>query len=197
MQAISFLKNYIKYPKMIGAVCPSSKYLAKKMVANVDFKNAKCIVEYGPGTGVFTNELIKRKKEDTVLLVLELNEELFNSLQKKYEKTKNVYIINDSAEKVGEYVEQHGFKNADYIVSGLPFAAFPEQLTKNILDNTLKTLNKDGKFITFQYTLLKRKLINQFFSDIKITFEIKNIPPAFVFSCAKSELDLKNYKEAI
>lgn len=90
------------------------------------FENVKFILEYGPGTGVFTEELIKRKREDTVLLVIELNE---------------------------------------------------------ILKNTVKILKKEGKFITFQYTLLKRNLMKQYFQDINITYEFRNIPPAFIFNC--------------
>ncbi|MCT4620274.1 MAG: SAM-dependent methyltransferase [Marinisporobacter sp.] len=183
MEAVSFIKNYIKYPRMIGAICPSSKALANKMMGKIDFENAKCIVEYGPGTGVFTEELIKRKRNDTVLVVMELNDDLYDLLKLKYDHIENVYIIHDSAEKANEYIRLFGFKEVDYIVSGLPFAAFSEELSNDILTNTLKLLKKDGQFITFQYTLLKRNLIKKFFKDIHITYEFRNIPPAFVFNC--------------
>lgn len=183
MEVVSFLKNYIKYPRMIGAICPSSKALAKKMMENIDFENAECIVEYGPGTGVFTEEIIKRKKKEMVLLLVELNEDLYELLTNKYGHNENVYIINDSAEKVSNYINRLGFKYADYIVSGLPFAAFPKQVSNEILTNTAKALKKDGKFITFQYTLLKKNLVKQFFKDIDITYEFRNFPPAFVFNC--------------
>lgn len=183
MESVSFLKNYIKYPRIIGAICPSSKALAKKMIEKIDFENAKCIVEYGPGTGVFTEELIRKKKKDTVLLVIELNEDLYDLLEIKYGNTKNVYIIHDSAEKVNKYLNKFGFNYVDYVVSGLPFASLPEHLSNNILTNTAKVLKKNGKFITFQYTLLKRSLMKQFFEDINITYEFRNIPPAFIFNC--------------
>ncbi|MCY6485773.1 SAM-dependent methyltransferase [Clostridium aestuarii] len=187
MEATTFIRNFIKYPDMIGAVWPSSKFLAKKMITDVNFENAKCIVEYGPGTGIFTNELIKNKKENTILLVLELNKELYNTLEEKYSNIKNVHIINDTAENVGMYVNQYGFECADYIISGLPFTAFPEELSKSILTNTLEILNKEGKFITFQYTLLKKNFMKKFFPSININFEMINIPPAFVFSCSKEK----------
>ncbi|MCT4606497.1 MAG: methyltransferase [Marinisporobacter sp.] len=183
MEVASFLRNYIRYPRMIGAICPSSRALAKKMMANIDFDNAKCIVEYGPGTGVFTEELIKRKRKDTVLFVMELNDDLYHLLKLKYGYIKNVHIIHDSAEKADKYISVFGFKEVDYIVSGLPFAAFTEELSNEILTKTVELLKKDGKFITFQYTLLKRNLMKKFFKDIHITYEVKNIPPAFVFNC--------------
>ena len=183
MEVVSFLKNYTKYPRIIGAICPSSKALAKKMIEKIDFENAECIVEYGPGTGVFTEELIKRKQKDTVLLVIELNKDLYDLLINKYGGTKNIYIIHDSAENITDYINKFGFKYVDYIVSGLPFAAFPEDLSNAILSNTVKILKKDGKFITFQYTLLKKNLMKQFFKDIHTTYEFRNIPPAFIFNC--------------
>ncbi|QZY53854.1 class I SAM-dependent methyltransferase [Crassaminicella profunda] len=189
MEVASFLKNYIKYPRMIGAICPSSKALANKMMEKINFENARCIVEYGPGTGVFTEELIKRKKKDTVLFVMELNDDLYDLLKFKYGHTKNVYIIHDSAEKVNKYINRFGFEYVDYIVSGLPFAAFPEDLSNDILTNTVKLLKKDGKFITFQYTLLKRNLMRKFFQEVSIAYEFRNIPPAFVFNCGRQEVE--------
>ena len=45
MQLITFLHEFIKHPKHTGAIAPSSKILAKKMVDVIDFNKAKCIVE--------------------------------------------------------------------------------------------------------------------------------------------------------
>lgn len=181
----SFVRNFIEYPKMIGAICPSSKALAKKMVKDINFEKAQCIVEYGPGTGVFTDELIGNKREDTLLILIELNKDLYYNLCKRYNDIKNVIIVNDSAENIEKYIQQLGFQYADYIVSGLPFAAFEDSVSNIILDNTFKVLNDEGRFITFQYTLLKKDFINEFFDDIQISYEVKNIPPAFIFSCSK------------
>lgn len=51
-----FLLEYIKNPRYIGAVAPSGKQLASKMISEIDFEKAKCIIEYGPGTGAFTEK---------------------------------------------------------------------------------------------------------------------------------------------
>ena len=93
MGNIEFLIQYVKSPRSIGAVLPSSQKLAEEMVRNVDFQNAKCIVEYGPGTGVFTEKLIAKKKEDTLLIVFEKNQEFCNNLLNNYKYKKNVKII--------------------------------------------------------------------------------------------------------
>lgn len=52
MRKLSFILQYIINPKTVGAILPSSKFLALKMIKNINFHKAKFIIEYGPGTGV-------------------------------------------------------------------------------------------------------------------------------------------------
>ena len=67
---MSFIFQYFLHPRSVGAVKPSSKRLAQKMVEDVDFENAECIVEIGAGTGVFTEEIIRRRRKETNFFVL-------------------------------------------------------------------------------------------------------------------------------
>ena len=171
----------------MGAVLPSSKYLARKMVAQVDFNKASYIVEYGPGTGVFTDEILGRLKPGTKLLLLERNPEFACKLVKKYEFAQYVTVINDTAEQVGKYLGLHSIPKADYILSGLPFASLPREVSERILAETKKNLSDGGKFITFQYTLYRKEFIAKHFNEISITREVRNIPPAYVLCCSVSE----------
>ena len=183
MSALKFILQYITKPRTVGAILPSSKYLAKKMIAQVDFDKASCIVEYGPGTGVFTDEILGRRKPDTRLILLERNPEFADQLTKKYENTKNVIVINDTAEQIGKYLNMYSIPKADAIISGLPFASLPKETSENILKETKKHLCDGGKFITFQYTLLRKGFFAKHFCEITITHEIRNIPPAYVLCC--------------
>jgi len=72
----------------------------------------------------------------------------------------------------------------DYIVSGLPFASLPKDVSSNILKETQKYLNEEGKFITFQYTLLKKDFIKKYFNEVSIKREVRNVPPAYVICCS-------------
>ncbi len=62
--------------------------------------------------------------------------------------------------------------------------AFQKKVSADILTNTAKILKDNGEFITFQYTQYKKALIEQFFPQIVVRREIRNIPPAYVFSCS-------------
>ena len=186
MSKLKFIKQYITKPRTTGAIMPSSKYLAAKMVKSIDFANAKCIAEYGAGTGVFTRQLIQKRDPSTLLLVFEMNEAFCNMLKQEFANQPNMFIINDSAAKIGEYLAKFNQPHADYVVSGLPFASIPQEIAVNILQQTKMHIKKEGKFITFQYTLLKKDFIGQFFSEIKLAREFRNMPPAYILCCANS-----------
>lgn len=184
MRAFSFIFQYLLNPKEIGAVLPSSNYLAEKMVDSIDFHNAKYIVELGPGTGVFTNKIIKSRIEHTVVMLIESNKEFCMLLEERYKYERNLIIIHGSAEDINKYTKDFNIPYLDYVVSGLPFASLPKSVSRDILINTKNLLRKNGIFITFQYTLFKKGLIGHYFKHINITREYRNIPPAYVFGCS-------------
>jgi phospholipid N-methyltransferase len=183
MHGLKFVWQYFTKPRTVGAIAPSSRFLARKIIKPVDFNKARCIVEFGPGTGVFTKQLLEKRKPDTVLILIERNEDFCKILLKKYENVPNLHIINGSAEKIGTYLFDRGFPHADCIVSGLPFASLPNDVSERIITQAKKHLHPQGNFITFQYTLFKKDFFNRFFRSIEITREIRNLPPAYVLNC--------------
>ncbi len=74
----------------------------------------------------------------------------------------------------------------DYVLSGLPFTSLPKEVSSRILNNVMESLRENGKFITFQYSLVKKGFIEAFFPDIQLKKVWFNFPPAYVFSCKKS-----------
>ncbi|KMY50106.1 class I SAM-dependent methyltransferase [Peribacillus loiseleuriae] len=184
MKPFNFIFQYMLNPREVGAVLPSSKYLAEKMVEGVDFHNAKYIVEFGPGTGVFTDKIIKSRIQHTVVMLIESNTEFCALLKEKYKDEKNLIIINGSVEDIDKYTKDFNIPYLDYVVSGLPFASLPKNVSSTILIKTKKLLRKNGVFITFQYTLIKKDFIHHYFKHIHLTREYRNMPPAYVFRCS-------------
>ena len=178
--------EFLKTPRKIGAIAPSGKHLSVEMMTPIDFTSAKVIVEYGPGTGSFTKELVTRRRSDTVLILIEQNKTFCERLRASFDNLPNLFIVHGSAENVGQYLEARGFHSADYIVSGLPFTSLPAAVSDHILNATKRALGQEGKFITFQYSLVKKKFFEQYFQIINCRKVIKNLPPAFV-------LVMKNY----
>lgn len=179
-----FLKQFWKEKKMVGAMAPSSRFLAKKMLKNIDFSLDKVIVELGPGTGVFTKEIIQKMAPDARLLVFELNDNFYKALKKSIHDER-VILIHDTAEKIQHYLTENKFTHADCIISSLPLSNFPKQLRESILVSSKNALKDDGKYIQFQYTLQIKRQINRVFPKIAIEFTPLNFPPAFVLTCKK------------
>lgn len=180
-----FIKEFFKEKKTVGAVKPSSKALGKKMLAPINFLNAKAIAEYGPGTGVFTKMITDKMNENAVLLVFELHEAFFNKLEKQFQDHPNVHIINDSAENIRKYMDLYDIESLDAIVSSLPLTNFNNTLTLRILKRAHQSLKGGGIYVQFQYTLNARKILKRIFNGVRINFTPNNLPPAFVYSCVK------------
>ncbi len=183
MDVRDFIKQYIKNPKTVGAIAPSSEKLAYKMIEDINFFNVSCIVEYGPGTGVFTEKILSKKKDSTVFIAIEYNVDFYKILKDRFKYETNFILINDSAENLKEYLNKYNIDKGDYIVSGLPFASLPNAMSKKILLVTKDVLKAKGEFITFQYSLFKMKLFRMYFDRIKIKKVLLNLPPAYVLRC--------------
>jgi len=198
VKKLSFLFQFMENPKTIGAILPSSRFLGDKMIEKIDFTEANYIVEYGPGTGVFTDKLLSKRNGKTIILLVENNMKFYAMLKERYKGHDNIYIKYGSAENIETYLQEYHIPYADYVISGLPFSSLPKKISWEIIDNTTKILKDNGLFITFQYTKCKKAFIKQFFAKLEITREFRNWPPAYIFSCtvvnkhAEEIVDVKN-----
>jgi phospholipid N-methyltransferase len=183
-EKIMFLSAFLERPKQIGSVFPSSRYLIHEMLKNIDFKNAKCIIEYGPGTGCVTKEILKRARNDCKILCFELNRKMHRHISESI-KDKRLILINDSAENILKHLSRLGIKKGDFIVSGIPFYNLQENKKNAIIEETEKALNENGKFVFFRYFTNFKSYLYSSFSKITTSFIPLNIPPCFVFVCEK------------
>jgi phosphatidylethanolamine/phosphatidyl-N-methylethanolamine N-methyltransferase len=187
MHLNSFLNEFVKHPRNTGAIAPSSKILARMMIDPIQFNRTKIIIELGPGTGSFTKEIMKKKRKDTLLILIEINEIFFNRLRQEYAHDSSVHVIHGSAENIEKFMDELEITDIDYVISGLPFTSLPIDVSKRILQNIRDILAPNGKFITFQYSLVKKSFIQGFFPSIVSTKVWLNFPPAYVFSCNKKQ----------
>ena len=179
----AFISEFIKERKMVGAIAPSSKFLMRKMLKKIDFSKDLNIVELGPGTGIFTSEILKRMTPNSNLFSFELNTNFYDQLTSKFNDSR-IRIINDSAEKMGEYLSKDKIDKADVVISSLPLAVIPEKIKENILNSAVEILTQDGAYIQFQYSLNAKKILQSKFDKIDIQFTPLNLPPAFVYHCS-------------
>lgn len=190
-ETLLFLREFVRSPGRTGAIAPSSPLLAAEIVRQAGVKKAQTIVEFGPGTGSFTREILKQKSESAFFVGIEANQRLAEALKSQLP---DAYIITDSAENTPSILKENQQPEADCIVSGLPWAAFPPELQDKLLEAAIKSLRPGGRFATFAYLqglLLPsgqrfRKKLKENFSKVHLGRIIwRNLPAAFVYRCIK------------
>jgi phosphatidylethanolamine/phosphatidyl-N-methylethanolamine N-methyltransferase len=187
-----FLREVVRANKSTGAIGPSSQKLAETITDLAELPGNKVLVEYGPGTGVFTEEILRKKDTDAFLLSLEVNESFAESTQQRCPEAK---VIHDGAQNTLKYLREMGHEHCDLIISGLPWTRFEEPLQDEILDATYDVLRPGGRFLTFGYSFspllpagkrfFKGKL-NEKFDQVRRSKTIwKNLPPCSVYIADK------------
>jgi len=186
---VFFMKQFLRNPRHVGAICPSSKKLADTITSEVGLSEAAVVAELGPGTGVFTEMIFSKKKEETSFFVVELNSEMCELLEQRFEDIK---IFNRSATELAGMLEELSKSRLDLVVSGLPWASFPDKLQDDILEAVTANLKAGGYFTTFAYLQgmllpaaqkFKRKLSERFSEVTTSPVVWGNVPPAFVYRC--------------
>ena len=101
-------------------------------------------------------------------------------------------VHHDSAANLPRILDRHGRQSAEVIVSGLPWAIFPDELQQEILESVIASLAPGGCFTTFAYLqglLLPagrrfRKRLHELFDTVETSQVVWcNLPPAFVYRC--------------
>jgi phosphatidylethanolamine/phosphatidyl-N-methylethanolamine N-methyltransferase len=186
-----FFREFLAKPFVIGAVAPSSPRLARKMVAGVDLSEAQAVIEYGPGTGAFTQQILRRLPADCRYLAIELSPAMARVWRRRFPRAP---ICEGSVAHVDRICQREGIEAVDVVFSGLPWASFDDRLQERILEATLSVLRPGGQLITFGYkvgTVLPKgrrfyKRLPHYFSDVQRSEYVwLNLPPAFVVRCTK------------
>lgn len=167
---------------MLGSIVPSSRYLIRQLLAPVDWTRARVLVEYGPGVGVITAEVLTRMGPDARLIAIETNPE-FVELLKKQLHDPRLRVVQGSAESVDTILQQQGADKADYIISGIPFSILPGRSRETILRKTGQSLAPGGAFLVYQFSPRVLPHLRRIFSHVRRTFEPRNVPPAHLFFC--------------
>lgn len=185
-RGLRFVEAFIREPLVVGSLWPSSSSLSRAVVGSCDFKPGATVVELGPGTGAFTELLLKRLAGRGRLLALEISDTNVGVLRRRFAPCE---IIHDSAEYLARYVERHG---ADCIISGLAWGTMAPAMQDRIFDAMLESLTRDGQFVAFGYIHAKwfptsrrfRRRLLEHFPRVEATPIVwRNLPPAFVYRC--------------
>jgi phospholipid N-methyltransferase len=186
--SLGFFSSFLRNPTSVGAVLPSSRFLARALVGSLDhIQEGELVVEYGPGTGPMTAVIQERLPKNARYLGIELQSEFHELLSGRFP---GMDFHLGSAGDVKQILADRGLPRPARIISGLPFASLPIPVQDLVVDGLVWAL-KDSScdFRTFQYAhaygmksarRFRARMTDRFEQFERIGPIVRNVPPAFV-----------------
>lgn len=176
-----FFKRFLTRPWQVASIIPSSPQMVRRIIDKMDFSEPRVIVEYGPGEGCQTREMLRRMHRDSTLLLLELDPELAGHLRRQFRHNSRIHIINTGADKIMVELQKLGFTDCDYIISGIPFSTMEKNMKRDLLQKTFDALSlkPTSAFISYQFTNELRQHAKHF-PHAETEYFFPNIPPNFI-----------------
>jgi phospholipid N-methyltransferase len=177
-----FAKNFFLHPTMLGSLIPSSTFLVERLLGKVDWSRVRVIVEYGPGVGTITREVLRRMRPVAVLIALVINPEFVDFLTASIPDPR-LRIFEGSAAEVRQVLSEQGCDRADYVIAGIPFSVLKPDERGEILQATREVLQPDGALLVYQFSPKVLPDLRRTFPTVIRGFEPFNVLPAQLFFC--------------
>lgn len=179
-----FILEIVRRPRSVGAVFPSSRWLAKQIAHCVPKAKEGFILELGSGTGIITEALLEAGFPAQHIIALERSKRLAEHLCRRFP---TIHVIHGDASELDTLLGDKSDR-VYAIVSALPLRSLPVSVTKSIAAQMEKLLAKHACLIQFTYSLRK---VFPYFSDkfvlTKSHYVWRNLPPA--------RIDLFTYRD--
>lgn len=179
-EKLTFFRQFLSHPKMIGSVIPTSRYVVDALLSRVDWDRTRLFVEYGPGLGTFTRPILARLHPDARLVAIDTNPHFVAHLRRTIEDPR-LRVVNGSAADVEEIVgTQRGGERADHILSGLPFSTLPSGVADLIAEGSSRALRPGGSLLVYQYSAQFARVLDPWFPQIELGRIWRNVPPCVI-----------------
>lgn len=184
---LGFFGRFLRNPASVGAVLPSSRYLARALVGRLDLSPGQLLLEFGPGTGPATAVIAGMMPPHAQYLGIELDTGFHGHLIQRFPK---LAFHRGSAADVQAILEQRDLPRPARIISSLPFASLPSAVQDAVVGGVSWALRgHDADFRTFQYVhayglraarRFRAMMQERFTGFERIGPIVRNVPPAFV-----------------
>jgi phosphatidylethanolamine/phosphatidyl-N-methylethanolamine N-methyltransferase len=181
-----FLKQYFRNPLGVGAVAPSSQKLANFIVSMLAPQPSDVVVELGPGTGVFTRELLSQGVAPANLILVEFNGQFVKFLKGEFPHVK---IIEGAGQDLPQLLKALGQGPVKKIISGIPLRSLKPSERQQIAKAVAATLEPGGVFVQFSY-FKTSPFSEEVAAEVGLVGKcagaaMSNVPPAYVWRYIK------------
>jgi phospholipid N-methyltransferase len=182
--SLLFARTFLKHPVMLGSVLPSSRYLTDHVLSQVHWCEVDTAVEYGPGVGTFTAQILQRLRPSARLVAIESSRDFADYLRHSI-RDPRLSVVHGSAAEVDSILAALALESADCIISGIPYSTMPMPTRESVLRRSHSVLRPGGCFIVYQFTGAVVPHLREIFGEVRQEFELLNILPARIFCCSR------------
>jgi len=145
-ERLTFLRATSSNPGLVGAIAPSGAALARLMTREIG-RHSGHILEFGPGTGVFTQAMLDQGVRQADLTLIEYSADFANLLRDRFPEARVLRM--DAGHLYRHNLILDGSVGA--IVSGLPLLNMSPQRILPILRGAFRCMRPCGTFYQFTY----------------------------------------------
>ena len=193
---LSFLSRWLRNPKAVGAVVPSSRRLACAMAAQIDLAAPGAVVELGGGTGNITATLLDAGVAPRDLAVVERDPAFARLIAARLPE---VRVLQGDAAELRRLLRQAGIGPVKAVVSGLPLLSMPDRIILRIIAEAMEALSEDGVLVQFTYgpsSPVPRRILTRLgLTAERTSWVVDNFPPASVW-CYRSAAAVPQQRSA-
>lgn len=168
--------------KNVASLFPSSPFAVQSILKTFP-ERTHTVVEYGPGTGIVTREILKRLPPTGRVVAMEMNARFFPLLESFGDsrlqlREGNVFDLIPSMGKTFP-------EGVDVVVSGIPFTVLSAADRNRLIEQTHAMIKPGGKFVLYQNSRLVLPLLKKHFGVVRTKFEPRNIFPYFIMAAER------------
>jgi len=179
--SLEFFKGFLKNPREVGSVIPSSRFLTRRTLECGEVRDARVIVELGPGTGVLTRHALEHMRSDAKLVAIEISRDFVGLLQSEFPDPR-LYVHHGSATEIEAALAKVGARQADLVMSGIPFSTLERGVGLATLRAAKRVLAPGGRFVAYQFRSKVRDFGEPVFGTRAETHSgFWNVPPMKIY----------------
>ncbi len=174
-----FFRQWLRSPKSMGAVIPSSRALARAVTREVAWRPGQVVVELGAGTGAISQGLMDSGLPPEALMMIELDRPLYEYLRERFPA---VRVINGDATRLVDILRQQGVEQVGTVISGIPMVTMPLGFQRAIVEQSFAALGPEGCLLQYSYSPvvpIPAKKLGVEARLVKVV--MRNLPPATVW----------------
>ncbi len=179
-----FIEGLVK-DKNVASIMPTRRSCVKRFLRDIPNSRDGIIVEYGPGSGAFTAELLSHLGPKSFVYAFETNKIMVSHLNRNYSDWR-LKVFHCQAQNAMETLKKEGVNEGqvEMVLSGIPLSFLSQATRRELFESTSRLLRPQGVFLIYQLAWTPYKSDSQIIRDLREFFDLRhkeffwlNVPP--------------------